>query len=392
MATRVMIGSAGAISAPEVAWSLVDAGYEVYVFAPPASRPALRRASGVTLVPVEDPRRNANRAVDDLLAAVARTGCEVFLPLDDASLWLCGPLAAAAPGLRLPIDARQLALSVDKFEQIEAARRAGLRVPPTTLARSESEALATLHFPCFVKGAMAIAREGDRLVRDSCAAVANLDELRWFASRWNFARPMLVQPALAGTGMGMFGLATQDGVRAWSAHRRVRMMNPSGSGSSACEAVVPDPKLAERIERMLADYHWRGMFMVELLRDAEGNDWFMELNGRSWGSMALARRAGFEYPAWTVRLLLDESFRPAEVATAPLRCRNLGREIIHLLTVLRGPKSSAATRWPSRWRTLVDLLRFEARDRWYNWRRGESGVFWQDAWDTVWSALQRKKT
>ena len=38
--------------------------------------------------------------------------------------------------------------------------------------------------------------------------------------------------------------------------------------------------------------------MIELLRDRDGVAWFMELNGRTWGSLALARRLGLEYPAW----------------------------------------------------------------------------------------------
>ena len=43
------------------------------------------------------------------------------------------------------------------------------------------------------------------------------------------------------------------------------------------------------------------MFMLELLRDAAGTPWFMEVNGRPWGSMALAVRRGFDYPVWAVR-------------------------------------------------------------------------------------------
>ena len=43
-----------------------------------------------------------------------------------------------------------------------------------------------------------------------------------------------------------------------------------------------------------------------LLRDGEGTAWFMELNGRAWGSMALARRLGHEYPRWAVQAALGE--------------------------------------------------------------------------------------
>jgi hypothetical protein len=44
--------------------------------------------------------------------------------------------------------------------------------------------------------------------------------------------------------------------------------------------------------------NWRGLFMIELLRDPSENLWFIEFNARAWGSMALARRLGFEYPAF----------------------------------------------------------------------------------------------
>jgi hypothetical protein len=345
----------------------------------------------VTLVEVEDPRVHAERAADMLHAEIRRTGCTAFVPLDDAALWLCGALRARAPDLRMPVGEAQLALALDKGRQLEAAQRAGLRVPDTAIAHCADEALAFDRFPGFVKGALAMAREGDRLVRDACAPVADASALRRAVERWDFARPMLVQPQLEGVGTGIFGFAARDGVRAWSAHRRIRMMNPLGSGSSACESIAPDPELCRGVERMIAESGWRGMFMVELLRDAQGRDWFMELNGRSWGSMALARRAGLEYPAWTARQLFDERFAPDPVAPAlAIRCRHLGRELNHLLLVLRGPKTATA-HWPSRWRTALDLLRFGSRDYWYNWQRGEWGVFWQDAWDTVWGALRGRR-
>lgn len=111
---RVMIASAGALSAPEVAWSLVDAGFEVFGATAPGRRPALRRAEGVTLVSVEDPRRDADRALEELIVALRGHGCEVFLPLDDYTLLLCGELARAAPEVRLPVDPAQLPLALDK--------------------------------------------------------------------------------------------------------------------------------------------------------------------------------------------------------------------------------------------------------------------------------------
>ena len=86
------------------------------------------------------------------------------------------------------------------------------------------------------------------------------------------------------------------------------------------------------LARMLRDVGWRGIFMIELLRGTDGTPWFMELNGRPWGSMALARRAGLEYPAWAVARRLDPAYRPPALPpAAPRTARHLGRELVHQL-------------------------------------------------------------
>ena len=126
----------------------------------------------------------------------------------------------------------------------------------------------------------------------------------------------------------------------------------------------------------------------------------MELNGRTWGSMALARRQGLEYPAWSLSEFTDpESDLHGHGLVAggdplperPLVCRHLGREVVHLLTVLRGPGSVALTRWPSRRRTIAEVLRISREERWYNWRAGESRVFLADTAQTLLAPLRRRR-
>jgi biotin carboxylase len=147
---------------------------------------------------------------------------------------------------------------------------------------------------------------------------------------------------------------------------------------------------AERTARLVALLGWQGMFMIELLRDHSGRAWFMELNGRAWGSMALAREMGFEYPAWAVQQLLRPEFDPTTPAPRPaVVCRHLGRELIHLLMVFRGPKSSAYVDWPARFGTFRSVLTLRRSDRWYNQRPGANRIFLDDAWQTVRGQLSR---
>ena len=125
--------------------------------------------------------------------------------------------------------------------------------------------------------------------------------------------------------------------------------------------------------------------MVELLQDHSGQYWFVEFNGRPWGSMALSRRQGLEYPAWNARLALapDFSVQRSEPIGPEMVCRNLGRELMHLLFVLRGRKSKAIEKWPSFWRSLADVLSVSHRDCFYNFRADDLRVFFSDCFCTI---------
>lgn len=163
------------------------------------------------------------------------------------------------------------------------------------------------------------------------------------------------------------------------------MMNPQGSGSSACVSQSVPADLLCQVKKLLRDSGWQGLFMIELLRDSSGKAWFVEVNGRPWGSMALSRRQGLEYPAWHVHLALDPASQEGiSTSAAPgIVCRNVGREIMHLLFVLRGPKSRAQRNWPSFWNTLCEVLHVRRGDAFYNWRREDSKVFLADCFNTV---------
>jgi len=144
---------------------------------------------------------------------------------------------------------------------------------------------------------------------------------------------------------------------------------------------------------MLRSVGWSGLFMLEMLRDEFGAAWLMELNGRVWGSTALARRMGFEYPAWAVEQSLDESFSPVPPErVGAIVARHMGRELVRALLVLRGSKGPSGQAWPGRLEALHDALRFGRSDAFYNNRRGERLVFMSDTIGTVLSnTLQRRR-
>ena len=336
-------------------------------------RPALAASRFVRVVPIPAPEDGVEASVDALRALVAAEQPAAILPLDDLGTGSptvsMGPVPVAGPTgalTRIALDKREQ-LVLDRQGRLRrtadgrAERRRPAGDPRTASGRGSSSAPSP---PCWTA--------------TGSAGPAAASPARWptFPScTVRSPRPPLVQPVIDGVGEGLFGIAVGGQAYALSAHRRIRMMNPRGSGSSAARSIPVDPALAEAAGRFVEASGWHGIFMLEFLRDDAGRPWFMELNGRTWGSMVLARHRGWPYPVWAVESALDHAWRPAVPPEGPhLRARHLGRELVHLLAVMRGARGADKGRWPTRRATLLAMLRPERGTRWCHARRGELRV------------------
>lgn len=391
---HVLIGFAEALPAPEVVFSLLAMGHRVSVFARSCDLP-LHHLPIEMLHVLPSPETDAIASAAALAALMEGAEApDLILPLDDVGLWLSD---AAGIATRRIAGANGLcaAAALDKTIQVDAARKAGLAIPETFVVRKAADLDADLPLPAIVKPALAVRvrdgklGKGDTIyLRDDTQKQA----LRQKLETDMMPEPLLIQPLVAGEGIGVFGFVTDKGVTGWSGHVRVRMMNPHGSGSSACRAVMPNAELRDAVTQFLEVLDWRGAFMVELLRDVDGTAWFMEINGRMWGSLALARRQGLEYPAWAVEQARNKNFEPhvPDHVPDPGVVRNLGRDLLHLAFVLRGPKSDFHRMgWPSFWRSAAGVLMPAHGRQFYNYDPEHPGFFWREALWTVKRGLNR---
>ncbi len=397
----VVIGFAEALSAPEVAWSLVDHGFNVVAFTRRGRKPALRHSRFVRVFEVTPPETDVVRTGKELRDAVSslRESSNIplaVMPLDDLALWVCGRTDVCNEALLVGPEGEALDLALDKQKQVQIAQSAGFSVPTYRfIDRSEDISEEEVIFPVVFKPTLAAMQSAGTLSRGRGWICGDWAELKSAVSQWAGRGRMLLQQFVPGVGEGIFGLATARGVLAWTGHRRVRMMNPQGSGSSACTAVPHiDERCRASAEGFLEACGWRGLFMIEMLRDDSGKLWFMEFNGRAWGSMALARRLGFEYPAWAVQMALnpDASLEIPLTTDAVPVCRHLAREILHLLFVVRGSHSKALVHWPSIWTALSQVCRIGRNDCWYNWRNNDPNVFLSDCFGSLWTQILGTKS
>jgi predicted ATP-grasp superfamily ATP-dependent carboligase len=397
----ILLGFAEALSAPEVVWSLVDQGFRVIAFSRGGRSCALNHSRYVTIYRVTPPEDDIDGAISDLQALLGsrdvhdKAERKILFPLDDAALWLCSKVMLDDGWILSGPKDNNADLALDKSIQIQAALEAGFNVPETQIATDVSDlSPPSISYPIILKPARSVSPFGNSLHKGRNWICANRDELHRALSKWTQETPFLVQPFVSGVGEGIFGLSTVQGIRAWSAHRRLRMMNPHGSGSSACISRPVPEDLKPLVDRLITSVGWLGLFMIELLRDNSGKAWFMELNGRPWGSMALARRQGLEYPAWAVQLAMDVE-APVGLGKGSregLVCRHLGRELMHPLFVLRGPESEALNNWPSFWKALGDVACFRHSDTFYNWRKDDPKVLISDCYYTFRDLILRRRS
>ena len=388
----ILVGFAEALSAPEVIWCLLDAGFHVVAFTSSKHATPLHKLKSVDLVRVTSMRDNAEKTLTELNDIYKKIKASAILPLNDSALWLCNRLSAN-PDINVagPTGVRAQ-FSLDKRLQIRAAQEAGFNVPETFVIEEMADTAKIVSFPVVVKSARAIAEyNGKPLEKESMWFCKDKEEFNRAIGAWSKKQPLLVQTVHVGTGEGLFGFATDNDIIMWTAHQRIRMMNPKGSGASACRAIPITDHPLDCAKDMLLKLQWRGMFMIEMLRDKNGKLWFVEVNGRSWGSTALALRMGFDYPAWTVMQKLDPTFVPQQPKPREyVVCRHLGREFIHILQVLRGPSSKAIPNWPPFWRSFFNVFRIGKKDSFYNWRKGYSRFFLFDTYNTIMNETFRK--
>jgi hypothetical protein len=383
-----IMGFAESFSSPEVAWSLTDAGFRVLAFARKGSRAALRVSRHAVVFDVTPPERDVAATLRELTIELERLlrstdSRSGLLPLDDAALWLCTQLK---PNPKLAVvGPSHPEVALRKDLQISVAREVGFLVPKTLVAESKRHlSPAPFGFPLILKPSNAISIRENRLAKARFHICYNASEYNSAAQQFMEDEPLLVQEYISGVGEGLFGLARQHGVSAWSAHRRIRMMNPLGSGSSACVSVAAKPADVAAGAKFVERIKWSGPFMLELLLDHEGKTWFMEFNGRMWGSTALSRQCGLEYPAWGVwEALGHHQAIPMTLPSVGVVCRHAGREVLHGLFVLRGSRSKSQPAWPRRSQTLRQLLKFSNSERWYNWRQDDWPVFTRDILATL---------
>jgi predicted ATP-grasp superfamily ATP-dependent carboligase len=311
------------------------------------------------------PQTDPENFVADVVAEAGKESGTLVLPMTEATTLLISGHRErfAAVGARFVLPNHvDLLRAVDKSQTTELAQSVGIAIPQThsiSSAEEVTEISRQMRFPVVLKprtsneqspqGAMHLTGR-PRYARDTNEMMKAFVEMR------NLCSAVLVQEFVEGTGTGYFALMKHGELRAEFAHRRIRDVHPTGSGSALRESIQPDPQIREASLALLQALNWHGVAMIEFRLRGDNVPVFLEINGRFWHSLPLACYAGVDFPALLAHMAEFGDVDPPPANKVSVRCRWLVGDFRHLVEVWKGRPPGYPGKFPRRLPTLLAEL------------------------------------
>jgi predicted ATP-grasp superfamily ATP-dependent carboligase len=289
------------------------------------------------------PRIDGPATVAALVRSASERRIDLVIPVgEEAVLLLSDARERFGDGTLLALpDADAFEIARDKLATVELATRLGVPTPRTILARTAAEALleaADLRWPVVLKPqASRTVRGRGEVDAFGVTYAADRAALEAEMSAFEGRCAVLLQEYSGGEGHGVGLLMDRGKPLLAFQHRRLREVPFTGGPSSLRESVALDPTLFDHSVRLLEALEWTGPAMVEFKVGPDGAS-LMEINGRLWGSLALAVKSGVDFPGRMVDLFLSPPAEPSPARdlrySVGVRSRDLNLELSWIASVL----------------------------------------------------------
>jgi predicted ATP-grasp superfamily ATP-dependent carboligase len=271
---------------------------------------------------VEEAEVDEDRFIADIAAAVRVGGYEViFCSYDVGLLVLSRRREEVAPAIVPYAPHEVVERSFDKLAFTRAAQAAGLGVPRTLEATEE--ALAQWQGPVVVKARIHVpTRHETRRFADAAQARGFVQQLRAEGGE------PLLQELVGGQLGAVVVVVDREGNVVAEVQQRCERFWPAEAGVTArARTIEPDAEISRRVGELVRSIGWFGLAEVEYLLDERGEPRFTELNGRFYGGIALAARAGVNVAAAWARLATGRPLPPIGPQKVGARFQWLNRDI-----------------------------------------------------------------
>jgi protein-tyrosine-phosphatase/predicted ATP-grasp superfamily ATP-dependent carboligase len=336
-----------------------------------ANEPSARSRAVRQFLRFPSPLDNSDNFLEALRDQIRSQGYDVLIPCSDSTLTACMThyeqlselLYVACP------PPQTTGRILNKQMTLQAAERCGIRFPRTYCLRALEDLKAmrdTLRFPLLAKPAEKL-KAGAFKTR-GFQSFAELEQA--FVENPEFGIQNLIQEHCNGVGVGVEMLMHGGEAVALFQHRRLKELPATGGVSVLAIAEEPDPRLVEMSVRLLRELDWYGVAMVEFLYDAASDEaTLMEVNGRYWGSIALATHAGVDFPGLHWQVIHGEQPDALPPYRRGLRARWLTGDLLRLFSLFF-PSTTSAGASGRRWKEVARFVgdfRPGTRDMLWSW-------------------------
>ncbi len=330
MKATLLVGSLPRIVIP-VARSLQELGIPVYAA---SSSKVVRSRSIRSFVFLGHEEENPELYFEKLKNAISEFDIDTVMPCGDEDLLAlsrhdtalrrlvqyCGPTPSACRKI------------LEKTETLAIAESVGIPVPHEYKI-IDREALSTMRetiqFPVVVKPRH---KDFESVTEIKSEIAHSFEQLVTYFDRFpEFGSWFLIQDFIPGTGVAVEILMDQGLPIAVFQHRRMREYPVRGGVSVAAISEAPNPELVDYAVTLLRALDWQGVAMVEFRKDdVSGRIGLMEVNGRFWGSVALSRFCGVNFPYYLWQIAHGQTPEPAPSYPVGTKFRWLGGDLRRL--------------------------------------------------------------
>ncbi len=380
----VLILGAGPRLTLTIARSLKRRGVKVIVSPVSQAEDVIPSRAIDRFVTLPDNASGPDEFLQALLALIRSENIELIMPTGDGAMAILGQHYNALKNeTRLGCPTPDVMEAVlNKEITLDAARRCGIPAPLSLPVADASEAKSASHKLTFPVIAKPTVRKGAspfkvRYFKTSEAYMASAE------AEPELWQDVLVQEYCPGYGVGIGTLLHDGEPMALFQHRRIKELPYSGGVSVMAVAEEPDPGIRQAALDLLREIGWYGIAMVEFRYDpASGKFWLMEINGRYWGSLFVAAKAGLDFPYYEWQLAHGQKPEPPERYAVGTKARWLSGDIMRLVGILSGPQLGFNRPSPLR-EILLFFLHFSPHIRHAVWSVADPKPAIWECWETL---------
>jgi predicted ATP-grasp superfamily ATP-dependent carboligase len=266
--------------------------------------------------PIPPPEDDPDAFLHAVALAVSNGGYDVVFGAGDAEVLAMSAMRSSIEAV-FPYPQHDVLLrAFDKLSLAEAATKVGLAVPATV--RATPEVIAAMDGPVVVKArlhwdpraAASAARLEASVATNSDEAAQRVDEISRKGGE------ALFQEVVDGALVAYSALIDGRGELVASVQQRADRTWPVQTGVSVRAVTVdPEVELTALVHNLLADLGWLGLAQLQFVHPPGDRPHLIDLNGRFYGSIALAVGAGSNLPAaWAELAVGRNSIRAGDAA------------------------------------------------------------------------------